>query len=575
MSSFVVNPVPAVRRRTLLRMAGAGATAIAGGGLLTACRERESGQGTAESVQQYEHLVPRYVPWTGVQLPASDFLPGQTNEFGFQTTPGLLRYPQRLVRAVPAPVGQGNTYTSLTPLWAPPPDFPNEYFDAIIARWGTTVEFAPRDGIEYGEIVSTILAAQDHPQITMIPGWNITGIPGIQDAIENLFADLTPILSGDISERWPLLANLPTPAWLESVFSGKLKALPQVESNSFGDPVFMRQDILDELSLAPPTTVDELLALGRELTDPARNRWAFGAMELAASQIFRVPFQDWRLEPDGSLVNAIETDELRQATEFLRQLYDEGLVHPDNAASAEADLGPAFRSGEIIIRNGGWGEWSEALSSGILDDNPNFNQQPMDWFAYDGGEPQVNGRDPAWGFTFLHKDLSQAQIEEILDVMNWIAAPFGTEEYELHQYGVEGVHFNRNADRQPELTERGNTQAGAAVPTVTFLCGHPAEPVAAGGDWPGYVQSRTDWNTRHLPYLRPGIFAGIKRIEPASLLQANQSVNDKLEDLRRGRTPMSEWNQIVADWRRTGGDEGRDFYQQALANRDAQLEGGG
>ncbi|HEY8474469.1 MAG TPA: extracellular solute-binding protein [Natronosporangium sp.] len=551
-------------------MAGAGALAFASGGLLTACAERQSGQGGAEDVQQFEHLVPRYVAWNGVQLSEADLIPGQTSPDGFQSPPGLLRYPQQVVRAVAEPFGKGNTYTSMTPLWAPPPDFPNDYFNAIIERWGTTIEFAPRDGIEYREIVTTVLASQDHPHITMIPGWEINLIPNIQDAIENLFADLTPILAGDIAERWPLLANLPTPAWLEAVFNGKLKAIPQVEGNPFGDPLFVRADILEELGMPYPKNADELLDLGRELTSPANNRWAFGNMDNAIHQIFGCPYQDWRVEPDGRLVNRIETEEFKAATEFLRTLYDEGLVHPDNAGSAEADMKPAFRSGEVVMRIDGWGDWTEALGSGILDDNPNYNQQPMDWFAHDGGEPTVWGRDPAWAYSFLHKDLSREQIEEILDVMNWVAAPFGTEEYQLHQYGVEGVHFEFNEDGQPVLTEQGSAEAGQAVPTVYFLGGRPPEPIAAGGDWPGYVQSRMDWNARHLQYLKPGIFAGIKRIEPANLQQANRSLDDKLEDLRRGRTPMSEWDNIVAEWRRTGGDEGRAFYEQALANRENQ-----
>jgi putative aldouronate transport system substrate-binding protein len=250
-------------------------------------------------------------------------------------------------------------------------------------------------------------------------------------------------------------------------------------------------------------------------------------------------------------------------------------VHPDNAASAEADLNPAWIAGEIVMRTAGWGQWNEALASGVLDDNPNYNQQPMDWFMADGGEPDLHGGDPAWAYTFLHKDLSRAQIEEILDVMNWVAAPFGTEEYELYQYGVEGVHFNRGANGQPELTDQGNAEAGAPVPTVYFLCGRPAEPISAQGDWPGYVESWTDWNNRHIQYVKPGIFQGIKRIEPANLQQANTTLNDKLEDLRRGRTPMSEWDSIVAEWRRTGGEEGREYYQQALADRDAQLGGTG
>jgi putative aldouronate transport system substrate-binding protein len=573
----VVHPfarMPAVRRRTLLRAAGVGAAAIAGGSLLSACRERESGQGTAEDVQQYENLVPRYVAWNGVQLPASDLIPGQTNADGFVSPPGVLRYPQTRVRAVAQPPGRGGSYTAMTPLWAPPPDSPNDYFNAMYERWGTTIDIRSRDGVEYREIVTTVLAAQDHPHVTMIPGWEINLIPSIQDAVENLFADLTPILSGDISERWPLLANIPTPTWLEAVFNGKLKALPQVEANIFGNPLFARKDILDELGLPYPTNADELLELGRELTDPANNRWAFGNMENAIQQIFRVPDQDWRLEADGRLVNSIETDEMRQATEFLRQLYDEGLVHPDNAASAEADMKPLFRGGEVVIRYDGWGDWPEALGSGILEDNPSFNQQPMDWFSHDGGEPLGYGADPTWAYSFLHRDLSREQIEEILDVMNWIAAPFGTEEREMIDYGVEGVHFTRGTDGQPELTEQGNAEAGAPVPTVFFLCGRPSEPITAQGDWPGYVQSRMDWNARHIQYIKPRIFQGIKRIEPANLQQANQSLIDKLEDLRRGRTPMSEWDSIVAAWRRDGGDEGRDFYQQALANRDAQLGSG-
>lgn len=562
---------PAVRRRSLLRTAGAVAVAAAGGGLLAGCGERSGRGGEAEDVQQFEHLVPRFVAWDGVDLPESDLLPGQTNEHGFKVPDGLIRYPRTLTRAVAEPFGKGNTYTAMTPLWSPPPDYPNDYYQAIAERMGTTIRFNPRDGIEYQNIVTAVLGAQDHPHITMIPGWNINYIPRIQDAVENLFADLTPLLSGDISQRWPLLANIPTPAWLECIWNGKLKALPQPEGNPFGNPLFARKDILDELGLPYPTNAEEFLEIARELTDPAGNRWAFGNIELFVHQMFRTPYQDWRLESDGSLVNAIETEEMRAALEFLHRCYDEGLVHPDNAASAEADMKQLFRSGELIFRTDGWGDWEEALAS-VASDNPDYNQQPVPAFAHDGGTPQVNGSDPAWAFTFLHRDLTQEQLEEILDVANWLAAPFGTEEYELHQYGVEGVHFEYDADGEPQLTAQGQAEAGRPVPTYYFLSGRPPEPFQ--GPWPGYVQSRLEWSNQHIQYVKPGIFAGLKRIEPPNLQQANFELNDKLQDLRRGRTPLSELDQIIADWRRSGGDEGREFYQEALAARDEAQQGG-
>lgn len=553
-------------RRSVLRLTGAGAFALAGGGSLAACAETTRGGGEAENVDRYAHLIPNHVPFNGVQLPESDLLPGRMSERGFKAPDGLLRYPRELVRAVPEPFGNGSTYTSITPLWAPAPDYPNDYYDAIAERMGTTIEFNPRDGNDYQDVLTAILGAQDHPDITMIPGWNL-GIPRLSEAVENLFADLTPFLAGDIADRWPLLANLPSPAWTECIWGGKLKALPQPAEDPFGDPLFCRKDILDEMGLPMPTNAEELLEIGRELTDPSRNRWAFGNVQTFVNQMFHVPDQDWRREPDGSLVASIETEEYHRALEFVRQLYDEGLVHPSEGSEA-ADLKQLFRSGEVVFRADGWGDWTEALSS-ELEHNPDFDQQPVPFFAHDGGEPTVHGTDPAWGFTFLHSDLSNDQIEEILDVANWLAAPFGTEEFEMHQYGVEDVHFTRDDEGEPQLTEQGQEEAGRPVPTYWFLAGRPAPPFS--GPWPGYVESRVEWSNEMVVHLRERIFAGLRVEEPAALQRANQNLEDRTEDLVRGRRELDELDDIAETWREEGGDEGREFYEEALASDD---EGG-
>lgn len=560
---------PTTSRRSLLRLAGAGALAAAGGGVLAGCGETSRGAGEIEDAEQFSHLVPRYVRWDGVELPASDLLPGETSELGFKAPDGLLNYPRNLVRAVPEPFGSGNTYTSVTPLWSPAPDYPNDYYRAIAERMGTTIQFNPRDGNDYQNILTALLGAQDHPDITMIPGWNL-GIPRMSEAVENLFADLTPFLAGDIAERWPLLANLPTQAWLEGIWGGKLKALPQPAEDPFGNPLFVRKDILDEFNLPMPTTAEELLEIGRELTDPSQNRWAFGNMQNFVNQMFHVPDQDWRVEEDGSLVASIETEEYRRALEFVRQLYDEGLVHPSEGSEA-ADLKQLFRSGEVVFRTDGWGDWTEALAA-EREDNPEYNQQPVPFFGHDGGEPTVHGTDPAWGYTFLHRDLSEEQIEEILDVANWLAAPFGTEEYEMHQNGVEGVHFERDDTGAPQQTEQGQTEAGRGSPTYYFISGRPAPPFE--GPWEGYVESRVEWSNQMVHHLRERIFAGLRVEEPADLQQANQNLQDKTDDVVRGRRELDELDQIAQEWRDEGGDEGREFYQSALSERDEEIGDG-
>jgi putative aldouronate transport system substrate-binding protein len=46
-----------------------------------------------------------------------------------------------------------------------------------------------------------------------------------------------------------------------------------------------------------------------------------------------------------------------------------------------------------------------------------------------------------------------------------------------------------------------------------------------------------------------------------------QMVNDGIAGIVSGRQPMSDWDQLVSDWRSKGGEQIRHEYQQALAAR--------
>ena len=45
-----------------------------------------------------------------------------------------------------------------------------------------------------------------------------------------------------------------------------------------------------------------------------------------------------------------------------------------------------------------------------------------------------------------------------------------------------------------------------------------------------------------------------------------QITEDKMNDVIRGRRPVSDVDTIVKEWRTTGGDEGRAFFEKALAD---------
>ena len=60
---------------------------------------------------------------------------------------------------------------------------------------------------------------------------------------------------------------------------------------------------------------------------------------------------------------------------------------------------------------------------------------------------------PALGFTAISKK-SEARVETLLAYLNFLAAPFGTQEYLFRKYGLPGLH-HKVVDGNPVLTEKG------------------------------------------------------------------------------------------------------------------------
>src|SRR4029078_11529209 len=104
--------------------------------------------------------------------------------------------------------------------------------------------------------------------------------------------------------------------------------------------------------------------------------------------------------------------------------------------------GTVLRSGE---RPGAW----RGMQSERSKVTPTFNMQPLPLFSAIGGDPIIWGTEKPIFWTFIKKGLGKERTQELLRVLNWIAAPFGAKEWELREYGVEGKHFTRSSDGSP------------------------------------------------------------------------------------------------------------------------------
>ncbi|ONI75677.1 ABC transporter substrate-binding protein [Kribbella sp. ALI-6-A] len=543
-------------RRTFLSLLGAGAAVATGGTALTACSNDGGGgsstSGRAETEDKLTALLPAYLAYE----PVKPDIPGSNG-----ASPGFTKYPTELKRALPdKPVASGKEVSAMTPLWGPlPPGLGNNtYFDANNERIGAPVRFNVVNGNEYGDKLGPVLAAGNVPELLCVPGWEIAGQTRFGQAVDKLFEDLTPYLAGDKASAYPMLANLPTRAWAYGVWNSQLKAVP---FPGVGLPwaLYYRKDLFAKLGAEPPKNADEILALGKELTDAKANRWAFGSIVDEMARAFRAP-AGWRKDSSGKLVNKIETPEFEEAVAFTRKLFQSGYVHPTVVGNASADQKPLFEGGQILVYQDGTGSWAEALQR-QLPINPSFEMQAVMPFAHDGGEAIVWGGDPASIFTFVKKGLGEERVKELLGVLNYTAAPFGTEEYQLAAYGVEGKHYTKESSGAPKLTALGSKEVAN---TYIFLGGRPSAHTQS--QYPGYVEAMSAWENESCKRMEKNLFEGIRVEAPSKLAGLNQPFDDKLQDILRGRRPVSELKAAVQAWRSGGGDEGRDFYAKVLSD---------
>ncbi|WBB80758.1 extracellular solute-binding protein [Micromonospora sp. WMMD882] len=551
------NPGAKPSRRSFLGLVGLGAATVAGGPALAGCSEKPSRSGGAENLDAFADIVP-----THKEL-ANGVKPDIT---GVRPVPdGYTSYPGTLVDAITEKPGtSGKQVTAMTPAWgpAPPGVAQSAYLQAVNAELGTPVSFTIQDGITYADKLNAMFGARDVPELLCVPSWEVPKIPRFAEAIGVLFEDLTEHLKGDAAAAYPMLASFPTGAWRNAIWNGRLAAVPNPTDGPFPWALFTRKDLLDARGLAVPTSLDELLTIARQVTDPARKVWAFDNVFEMIQMYHKVPSskQGWRLTSDGTPEFKYETPEYRAALEVMAKIYQDGLVHPDVVASRGEDAAQLFaKSGAIVFSRNGVGFWQGAQAE-HQKVNAKLNIQPVPVFSATGGDPLVWGDDEPTSFTFVKKGVGKDRVEELLRIMNWCSAPLGTSEAQLRDYGVEGRHHTR--------TPNGPVKTDLAFKEIAnqyyFISGRNPT-IGPFPDTPNYVRDVLNYSNEMVKYLEKDPWDGLKIEMPDSYKANTVPTEDKFTDVLRGRRPMSDVDAIVSEWKSSGGEEARKLLADALA----------
>jgi putative aldouronate transport system substrate-binding protein len=527
--------------------------------VISACAPAAPSSGRTSTVSNASKVtLPTYTP--APNLPKPD-LPGTPDGL---VEDAYLHYPTNLVKSVPTPPGKGGTVNAITVSLSPAPTplDQNPAMQQVNKELGVTLSVPSITTVDYPARLSTVIAGADLPDIIAV-SILATTLPSLADFLNSACADLTPLLSGDAVKDFPNLANLPQSAWPPTVFNSKIMGVPVASGGvrSNAPILFARWGDLDKAGVTAIKSLDDFTAIAKQVNNPNANRWALGANKFAywISQTFGAP-NNWR-ESGGKFTKDWETPEFKDAVAYHRSLWDAGLFHPDSATLTGSPAGTQFYSGGYVFSAyASWSSYQTTWDRSVSAD-PNFKPRAVLPFSKDG-----NGRAPQFlgngvsGFVALKK-ASNDRLRELLGILNYLAAPIGTTEQLLLQYGVEGVEFTRDQSGNPQPTDRATQDL--AVPWK--YVGAPPDFLfdATSADYaPVAHQTQTEHFAMTLADPTVGLYSPTDGSKGAAL--KNTFNNDQLPLIVFGKSPVSALDDMVKQWRDNGGDQIRSEYEQAF-----------
>ncbi|MFW6599742.1 extracellular solute-binding protein [Propionibacteriaceae bacterium Y2011] len=537
-------------RRTLL----GGIAGIAGVAGLAACGPDTSGGepgGGGESAGAAGELqLPAYVPFEGAtpDLPASaDGVP-----------PGFYNYPD------PPTVMEGYPQQGIEPfsimLQGGPPAVPpetNKNYAWMNEQLGTEVEtiFGTYDG--YKEKFQVTMASGDLPDIVQVI--QVAELPRL---LEANFTDLTDVLGGDGVKKYPGLANIPTSAWKLATVNGRLWGVCRPQPPT-GLVINYRADVIAERGMAEsdlaPQSGDEFLALMKELTDTDKGLYAMGADPSAwllgiAKQMVGSP-NGWAVV-DGKFVSDIASEEMKAALDYTAQCWAAGVMHP-NSISEPGNNGVWYSAGSTALFIRGFGGWDFNIRANPDTTIGSLIPPKMDG----GGEAPVHMSAAGYSaFVGLRKTDDAERIDQLLRVFDFYASPFGTEQYLGFNYGVEGYSYEMEGPNPVPVEDAPETP----VPH-TYVGGNRNSVIYAQGDKES-VDLRHAYASTVLP---TGIEDASNGLYSETAVSEGATLNKKMQDVQRqviqGNSPMSAWDDFVAEWQSKVGDAVASELEEAAA----------
>jgi putative aldouronate transport system substrate-binding protein len=338
--------------------------------------------------------------------------------------------------------------------------------------------------------------------------------------------------------------------------------------------------LVDAAGMTQPKTTDDYKKLVIELTKPQQNQ--YGVVTQGGYQysydvntgngfypsMFGAP-NLWAVDSNGKFTHTWETDGYKQSVAFAADLFKAGVFHPNSANLNVVTAAQAFqaRQGGIVVTglNPAFWDIRGTAAEGL---QPPANVNLLTPPVAPGAKPQYYNGRPAFAIAFLKK-APEERIRMLLRVLDYIAAPFGSQEFLLVQYGVQGRDWDPDANGNPILNKTGQADfASTSTGAQSFFGTQIVRPwlVLYNAADPNFAKRIQDYEKILAPISTEDASLGLySPTQASSGVQLIQPFGDAITDIVAGRRPIGDLDGLVSTWRSSGGDKVRNEYQAAYA----------
>ena len=359
------------------------------------------------------------------------------------------------------------------------------------------------------------MAGSDLPDIMLFNGGlNVgpTAVPNLAQFLEQSMADLTPYLGGDAGEGLPLPGRHPDIRVEKRRVRLQRQALHVAAAAlSARHARFIKNvDIWNQEFGADyvPKNADDFKRMLVQVTNPRDGRYGLGGSAGVVSggalglqsmlrlfpSIFGAP-NNWRL--DGSnLVKDYETPEYRESIALFARPGVRGCV-----LSRFADQSGGTHNPELPDRQGGhddrqlWRDLDLDVHGPANRSNRSVNWLPIAPFAAHDGAKPVHYLGPGFLVTLAMKKAPPERLKELLSIVDWLTAPFGSAEDLLLTYGMQGVDHTLDEAGRPIATPKASPDVDAVG--WKYISQRPQ--VMTWPAWPDYAKVAYDFEHMVIP----------------------------------------------------------------------------